>query len=56
MRLMLAFRAAAHVRLAIVLLHVSLGLGWLGERLWGLAKGQMDRAATVATQAGLARR
>ena len=56
MRLILAYRAAAHVRLAIVLLHVSLGLGWLGECLWHAAKGQMDRAASVATQAGLARR
>lgn len=56
MRLILAFRAAAHVRLAIVLLKISLGLGWLGEWLWHAAKAQMEHAASVATQAGLARR
>ena len=56
MRLILAYRAVAHVRLAVVLLHVSLGLGRLSERLWHAAKGQMDRAASIATEAGLARR
>lgn len=56
MRLILVYRAKAHVWFAVGLLHLSLGLGWLGERLWHAAKGQMNRAAAITIEAGLARR
>ncbi|BAU89392.1 hypothetical protein MPPM_0787 [Methylorubrum populi] len=55
MRLIRAYHAMAHVRLAVGLLHLSLGFGWLGEWLWHQAKGQMDRAAEIATRTGIAR-
>lgn len=55
MRLIRAYHAMAHVRLAVVLLRVSLGLGWLGEALWHAAQRQMDRAASVAERARLSR-
>lgn len=56
MRLILVYRAKAHVWFAVGLLHLALGLGWLGEWLWSQSKGQMDRAAGLATQAGLVSR
>lgn len=56
MRLILVYRARAHVWFAVGLLHLSLGLGWIGEWLWHEAKGQMDCAADLATQADLTRR
>lgn len=55
MRLILAYRAVAHVRFAMVLLQISLALGWLGESLWHAARAQMDEAAALADRAHLTR-